>query len=390
MSPLRSSNRFALRPPAGLVGGLLMMALGAASPALAGIPKPWVPPSTDSLVVWAAEAKVGFQANRGDSASGPNQHAYDLVGRIGRRLIQTVGKDHVSQVSVVEDVLDSLGLETELVTDPRSPNFILLMVRNPYRRAADAAGYLYWYLGDELRIQGVVFRGGWQPRMRVWWTGNSDAPYEWGILDQERDPEGYLGLVYLRLLPNARFWNIVQYTAENSDLGRAGDADWADINRDGVPEIVSWVRATADSSFEECPSCPHLISERIFTRRESGFELHDSRLLPAPYSTFVLFVRLLREQNQAAARRLLADPSKLENAVALGWGGPPVNGEWKLEYAEEGQPWPRWIAVRHTTGKGRPLYIVHFALKDGRWVIENWLVPTGRGGKSIVPGAPGK
>jgi hypothetical protein len=372
------------------VGGFVVLVACGASPAGAVAPRPWVPPMADSLVVWAAEAKTAFQLAKGDSANGPNQKPYDLVGRMGRNLIRTLGRENVSQIGVVETVLDSLGLDTELLTEPTLPNFTLLMVRNPYRPAAQAVGYLYWYLGDDLRIQGLLFRGGYQPRMRVWWSGAQDAPYQWGVLDQQRDPEGFVGLVLLRLLPNGRFWNIVQYTPPNSELGRAGDAFWTDINRDGVPEIVSWVRATGDSTFEECPSCPHLISERIFTLREDGFDLNDSRLLPTPYSTFVLFIRLLHEKNEAAARRLLVNPAKVAEALALGWGGKPSAHEWTLEYTEPDQPWPRWLALRHNTGAGKPLYVVHFAFEDARWIIKDWLVPRGRGGKSVTPGAAGR
>jgi hypothetical protein len=385
----RIPHRVIHRPPAWLVGGFVLLAVCVARPAGAVIPRPWVPPAADSLIAWTAEAKARFQLIKGDSASGPNQAPYDLVGRIGRRLIRTIGKENVSQVGVVETVLDSLGLDTDLVTDPALPNFILLMVRNPYRPGSEAAGYLYWYMDDELRMQGVLFRGGYQPRMRVWWSGQPDAPYEWGILDQQRDPEGYLGLVLLRMLPNGRFWNIVQYAPQNSDLGHAGDAFWIDINRDGIPEIVSWVRANVDSSFEECPGCPHLVTERMFTLRANGFELEDSRLLPTPYSTFVLFIRMLREKNESGARRLLADPAKLENALALGWGKSASGHEWKLEYVEEDQPWPHWLAMRFNAGPGKPIYIVHFVFKDARWIIEDWIVPRGRGGKGVTPGATG-
>ena len=42
--------------------------------------------------------------------------------------------------------------DPEVATDPASPTFALLMVRNPARFTADAVGFLYWYKGDDLRI----------------------------------------------------------------------------------------------------------------------------------------------------------------------------------------------------------------------------------------------
>jgi hypothetical protein len=183
---------------------------------------------------------------------------------------------------------------------------------------------------------------------------------------------------------------LAQYEEGDPDLGRAGEAYWEDLNGDDQPEIVSWVRAGADSSFEECLGCPHLISERIFTEHEGGFGLHDSRLLSSPYASFVLFVRLLREKNRAAAARLLQDPAKLDEAVALGWGGHPRRGEWKLEYAEPRQAWPRWLALRFKAGKGEPLYVVHFTMKDGRWIIRDWAQASPGGKTSAKAGAQAK
>ena len=356
-------------------------------PAAAQFVRPWVPPAADSLLAWSAEARTRFQANTGDSANGANYPAYDLVGRMGRRLLRSLGRDHLAQASAIESVLDSLGLDTEVTIDPTLPQFVLLMVRNPFRRSANAVGFLYWVRGDDLRFQGILFRGGVSPKIRVWWTAREQAPYECGILDQRRDEEKRMGLLFLRLNPNGFYWNIVQHEGNAPDLGRRGEAFWVDANGDRVPEIVSWTRGPADSSFEECAGCPHLIIEKIFVRHEEGFELHDSRLLPSPYSSFVLFIRLLREQNRDAARRLLKHPAKLEEALALGWGA--ARGIWRLEYAEPDEAWPRWLALRFQDRKGRRFYSVHFTMRDARWIIDNWAPVTERT-KSPVDGAQGK
>src|SRR5262245_16370749 len=156
--------------------------------------KPWVPPASDSLLRWATEAKARFQTNKGDSIGGENFAAYDLVGKMGRRLLRSLGRENMRQASAIKPVLDSLGLETDIEVDPDLPYFALLMVRNPYRRTAKAVGFLYWYRENDLRMQGAQFQGGWKPQMRVWWTGNQDAPYSWGVADRSRWREATLRL----------------------------------------------------------------------------------------------------------------------------------------------------------------------------------------------------
>lgn len=367
---------------------LLALALAAsfADPAAAQRVKPWIPPAADTTEAWAAEARVAFQTLQGDSARGPNHKPYELVGRIARRLLRTLGQDGTPQALAIQPALDSLGLDTDVVIDPESPGFVFVMVRNPYRPAAEAVGFLCWYRESDLRVQGVVFTSGYEPRFRVWWTARSKAPYACGVITRGQPVQSPLALTLLRLNADGRFWNLLQYEGYGPDLGTAGRAFWAEVNNDGAPEIVSWSRTHPDSTFQECQGCPGLLTERIFVDREAGFELQDSRLLPSPYATFHLFVNLLRDRNRAAATRLLVEPKDLDRAIALGWGLP--KGTWKLEYAEQEQPWPRWLALRHTSAKGAPLYIVHFALRDGRWIISRWLTPTaapaprtGEGGK---------
>src|SRR5262245_8355698 len=156
--------------------------------------KPWVPPAADSLLAWSAEAKARFHTNTGDSIGSENFRAYDLVGRMGRRLLRSLGRENMRQASAVKTVLDSLGLDTDVMVDPELPYFALMMVRNPYKRTAKAVGFLYWYRENDLRMQGAQFQGGWKPQMRVWWTGNQDAPYSWGVADRSRWREATLRL----------------------------------------------------------------------------------------------------------------------------------------------------------------------------------------------------
>ena len=370
-----------------LAGWLLFMACLAAAPRTAAqFVRPWTPPSADSLLAWSAEARARFRANQGDSAQGTNYQAYDRVGRMGRQLLRSLGTSNFSQALAIEPVLDSLGLDTEVAIDLTFPDFVLLMVHNPYRPSAATVGFLYWLRGTDLRMQGVSFEGGMKPQMRVWWTARNHSPYEWVMLTRTRGAEGRISLTLVRMNETGHFWTPVQYEGNGPDLGERGEAYLVDLNGDNKPEVVSWVKANADSTFEECAGCPHLLTERIFTEREDGYSLHDSRLLPSPYSSFMLFVRLLRDKNRAAATRLLSNPAKVDQAIALGWGVRTTRrGAWKLEYAEPNQSWPQWIAIRFVPGKGRPLYIVRFTMLEGRWIIDSWAEEKKAGG-----GAPAK
>jgi hypothetical protein len=351
----------------------LLAALMLPAAARAQALKPWVPPSADSLLRWSSEAKVRFQDNKGDSVGGTNFTAYELVGTMGRRLVRSLGRTHLLQAHAIATVLDSLGLDIDVQVDPKLPQFVLLMVRNPYRLTAHAVGFLYWYRGDDLRMQGAMFYGGHRPTMRVWWTGYPDQPYSLGVIEHDRGGLR-VRMTLFRLGPTAAYWDLFQFPEEDPDLSGAGEAAWVDINSDDRPELVAWVRAQNDSLFEACLSCPFIIHELTYTESREGMRLHDRRVLPSPYATFTLFVRLLADGNRAAAARLLRDPARLEEARAAGWGERRSAGAWKLEYAEE-ERWPRWLAFRHHGARGDRRYIVHFELKEGRWIISDWVTP---------------
>lgn len=383
----RAGALAALAAPLAACLALLACALGAPSGTLHAAPlvRPWTPPDADSLLIWGADAVTRFQTNQGDSVGGSNFHAYELVGMMGRRLLRSLGRSGMNQAHAVEAVLDSMGLDTEIATDPRFPTFVLLMVHNPYRRTATSVGFLYWLRDLDLRMQGVIFMGGRQPRMRVWWTGKSDVPYEWGVLTVDPADDGRMDLLFLRLNSDGTFWVLVQYGGEPY-LGGPGEAEWADLNNDGKPELSVWTRTKADSLFEECPECPHLTSEQVYVEGPAGFELFDSRLFPTPYATFTLFIRLLRQQNRPAAARLLENPARVTDAVAQGWGSGRGRGLWKLEYGEEGQAWPRALEFLFKGPRGPVRYAVRFALRDGRWLISDWKVPRRvAAGKEVRP-----
>ena len=340
--------------------------------------RPWTPPSSDSLLAWAAEARARFRANTGDSIGGENFKAYELVGRIGRRMLRALGPANMGQAHAIEPAIDSLGLDTEVAIDPEQPTFAMLVVHNPFRTKAGAVGWLYWIRRDDLRQQGLAFKGGRDPRMRVWWTAGARDPYEWAILDRIPGKEG-LNFTLLRLSGDGYYWRVDQYEGVGPDLRDATGASFPDANGDGRPELLVWAKADVESLFTACASCPPLLTERLYTGGRAGFDLDDSRTLPTAYSTFVVFVRLLRQANRAAAGRLLEDPAKLDRAVSLGWGQGQGRGLWEVEYVEPDQPWPRWIAVRFRAPKGTQRWIVHFTQKDGRWVIRDWISNERRG-----------
>jgi hypothetical protein len=384
------------RRPLAVALGLALAAVGmGASPACALRVRAWIPPeslavatpatggaaaeadgrTSDSLVAVAAGAIRGFKASHGDSASGENYAPFERVGLAVRRMLREHGPGHLLGAPAIGAALDSLGLDVDLIVDPAQPSFALLMVRNPYRYSAEAVGFLYWwYRGQDLRMQGAVFRGGKEPAMRVWWEGRPDRPYEWAVIDRERGG-GTARLTLFRLSPSGTTWNLVPDDPESPVLGEPGEAVFADLDHDGRPEIVEWAIPKTDSLFVPCPDCPRIMSERLFVLRDEGFALADTRVMPSPYATLVTFVRLILDGRRGEAARLVRDPQMVTDAVAAGWAVKRAAGTWQVEYGEQGERWPRWLEVRFAGPQGVKRYIVHFGQREGRWIIEQWLEP---------------
>ena len=340
----------------------------------AGVPvKPWVPPGADSLVAQVAEANVRFQAQTGDSISGPNYRPYEIVGNAAHRLLRSMGPANLIQAHAVEAILDSLGLDTELVLEPRLTGFCLLMVRNPYHPKSKSVGFLYWYKGSDLRMQGAQFSGGQHPLSRVWWANDETYPYTWAVVDFARG-DGNMHFTLFRLIASGNFWMLAQYEDSGYHIGDPPSAAFVDLNGDAHPELVAWMRGESDTLFEDCADCPRPIVELLFAERAGGFAIQDTRVVPSAYSTFERFVRLLADGNRAQAARLLEDPSLLQNAIAAGWGASRPRS-WRVEGGEQGTSWPSWLSVRFAGADRARRYTVQFSLVNGRWMIRDWAEP---------------
>jgi hypothetical protein len=381
-----SSPRRTRRAPLVLV--LVLTSLGAlfacAAPAAAQRARPWVPPASDSLAVRAAEARALFHAQTSDTITQQNFRAYELVGLIARDLVRSLGRTNLRQAEVIESTLDSLGFETAVRVDPQMPEFALVSVRNPDRASAFAMGFIYWYRGNLLHQQGSQLPSGRDPRLRVWHSGRVDRPYTMCILD--RSPDGHLGWVVYGLSASGDFFSVVQAMGSSGASG-LGQGAFVDADGDGQPELALWTRAKVDSLFTLCPECPGPIESALFSFRDQGFELEETHEVPTAIGTFSMFVHFLQQGNRTSAARLLEDPKRVDEALALGWGAQRAAGAWSFEYAEPGARWPRWIAMRLDDAK-RQLYIVRFTRKAGRLVIQTWLPVKPAAARPPVPPAP--
>ena len=334
--------------------------------------QPWTPASSDTVQRLVSSAKVRFREQAADTLSARDVQAFELVGQAARRLLRLLGTSHMLQAPIIEATLDSLGADVDVVTDPELPSIVFMMVRNPYRPGSSGVGYLLWYRGSDLRMQGVSFPAGVRPKLRAWYTGRASGPYGAVIVYTRREVPARFGFKYLRMSADGFFWNLVQYEGEGPELGEPGDVTFADINHDGRPEIINYQRAEVDSFLTLERGTPPLIQERIYTERPEGFVAHDARILPGPVSTLRLFALTLMANDRESAKRLLLDPDRLDDAMAEGWGRSRARGAWTVEYGEENQAWPEWLALKVTGDGGPRRWIFQFTLRDGRWVIRDW------------------
>lgn len=333
--------------------------------------KPWSPASADSVTSLVAEAKVRFRQMTADTLGESEIVPFEKVGQAARRLLRRFGRDQLLLAPSIEASLDSLGLDTDVVQDPHVPNIVLVLVRNPFRRTQQAVGYLLWYRGVDLRMQGVSFPPCIEPQMRSWWTGQPVAPYATAVIYRERREGSPSGFAYLRLAPDGYYWRLVQYQGQGPDLGPLSSAGFVDANRDGLPELVAYSASPPDSVMRvEAPVQP-ILREVLFTDRGNGFIPHEARYVGGPLQTLRTFVSLLRAGDREGARGLLLRSDMFELIEAAGWAQTRSAGSFVVDRQEESQPWPEWYGVRVRGVNGVRRWVVHFAFQGGRWLIRD-------------------
>jgi len=372
---------------AGLAGAGL--ALLAGTPAAAAAPRAWAPPGQDSVQAFASEARLGFRRLEGDTITEQNMGPFERVGQAARRLLRRLGRERALLAPSIEATLDSLGLDTDVVQDPSLPNIVFVLVRNPERPGMQAVGYLLWYRGPDLRMQGMAFPPAAEPRIRAWWSGAAKAPYSVAIVYRERGPAARMGFKFLRLTPEGYYWELVQYEGNGPELGEGGDAVFADLNRDGRPELVAWSPSPPDSLFSVAAPVRPVTREAIFTERDGGFVVHDARFVPGPLETLRQFLIAFRRGDRERARWLLAEPARLEEIRAAGWAAERSPRNFVVDRQEESQPWPMWLGARITGASGARRWVFRFTLRDGRWLIRDWIAE-GSPGPDPAAGQPAK
>jgi len=355
-----------------LAGIVALLATLIVAPAHAQVVKPWVP-AGDSLLRDVTTARMRFQHQQGDSVGGDNYGAFEIVGRLGRKMLQSLGRDHLLQAPAVAGALDSLGLDVEVVNDPKIPSIVLLLARNPFRRTSDAVGFLYWFRQSDLRMQGAVYPPSRDVSLRAWWTARAEAPYEAAVLYRPGNEGVKPGFKLFRMSPDGFFWNMTQYEGHSPEMGARAMGSFADVNLDGVPELLVFNEVDPDTFFTIVSGAPKLMNEFIYTERPEGFVLHDARTLPGPSQTLRLFAEMMADRQYERAKKLLLKPEKVTEAVANGWAGVRGKATWTVEYGEAGQSWPEWVEVRIRNAAGVKRWIFHFFIQDGRWVIHDWI-----------------
>ena len=351
----------------------VLLFAGAPLPARAQAPRPWVPPGPDSIQALVSEAKVRFRESRTDTITEQSIVPFERVAQAARRLLRRFDRRDLLAAPRIEATLDSLGLDTDVVHDPSLPSIVLVMIRNPNRPTMQAVGYLLWYRGADLRMQGMSFPPAVQPRLRSWWSAYQGSPYSAAIVYRGRGEPPRLGFKYLKLSGDGFYWDLVQYEGNGPELGVAGDVAWADLNRDGRPELLSYSPAPPDSVLTVEPPVQPVVREVIYTEGPRGFLPHDGRFVPGPLETLRQFLIALRAGENERARRLLVNPDFLELARAAGWATARSPRSFVVDRQQENLPWPEWLGARVTGTTGTRRWVFHFALREGRWLIKDWI-----------------
>jgi hypothetical protein len=367
--------------------GLLLGAGAAQGQRSASAPRPWRPAGSDSVSIWAAEARALLLGSQSDELSADDLRAYVLHDRIARAYFRSLGRRGMRAAVALESVLDSLKLSGRVSQKEQFPTFVLVQFLNPHLESRAALAYLYWFRGDELRSQPIDLKGGRNPDLQVFWTGSEAVPYQAGILfyrgyGVEASPELYT----FRLRPQADAWIPVQAGDGDAHLGGKGSAAWVDVDRDAKAELVTWTDGLPDTLFIPCTDsgCPRLTAERIFVLGRDGFQLYEQRTVASPYAVLVLFLRALGRGEEAFAGTL-ARGQVMARARELGWVGLRRGRAFAAVPMPTFERRPDRLRFNYAA-RGRPTTFLEarFVNLDGHWFIDDLVILS-----QLGPGAPG-
>jgi hypothetical protein len=370
------------------------LALGAATGARAQLPPdgalprgpaPWRPSGLDSTRLWCLQARALLSDAKSDTVGPSEARAYRLLDRVVQTSLHDLGPAGMRSASATLAVFDSVKLDVEMAQDPKLPQFVVFTYFNPAFAGYGSWTTIFWWRGDELMSQSIGLEGGRRIQMSVWWTGNQYGPYEMGLVDYRRTGDGNEGFFsMLRMSRNADFWGAVQYGRKSFSLGGPGPARFVDLNGDGTPELVNWVKSDVDPRFIPDANLPPLLLEQTWQREDDGFAPLDRRSLPTPFATFVLFLRALGAGQAALARSLCNGPVPYAEAVRLKLGLVTAKNSWHVGETPNPEPWRSDFAF----GYGTPGHLDKELRVILRPVSGHWLIDTVRSPKVPAKAVP--
>jgi hypothetical protein len=146
-------------------------------------------------------------------------------------------------------------------------------------------------------------------------------------------------------------------------LGGVGTVAFETPGDSGVALTARTWRPTPH--FDECATCPHVYHVRRFRWGLEGFQGVDDQIVPAPYVTFVDFIRALTAGDREGALHRVVQPSLVEAARRAGWA--TVKGSWRPAPGSEGSA-DEMVFYR---GAGEA-WKVRFARRGEDWLVESF------------------
>jgi hypothetical protein len=357
-----------------LSAAVLGMLPGAAAAQKLPGAQPWRPTAADSTRIWATEAKAVLEASTNQDLGDEDLRAFMLLNQLTLNYFQKLGPRGMGGAAGLHTALDTLGLRIEITQDPDLPAFTLVNYLNPISDKFASLAFLYWFRGDELRSQPLNLGNGRWPQLRVFWIGAPEAPYEAALIHHEGDGERRSPVIStLRLSPNADVWFPRQMSSQAVRLDGTGDAVWADVNNNGLPEVVSWTESHPGPPFEFCDAanCPHVIVQSVFGRLPNGrFTQIERREMSLPIRSLVRFVQALRHGEAAAARQWADNDQVIRAAGDYGWARIEGENTFKIlrDRGEAGEDQRIRVAYQ-LPGDEFTAAEVYFVNREGEWLI---------------------